>query len=162
MTREEKIQEILNVIRFNLPEIKNILEKGSELFEEDNGSHPFKEKEEWSEEYIAQNIVWLRKKFSRKRLEHLIEVRNYVRGEIKEVKREPVREIKREINNKKDLVKGKRQKIENEPIMIKIIEVPIKATIKMVNCGKTLLGLGENPMKKAKIRKEKEKYDKKF
>ena len=150
MTREEKIQEILNVIRFNLPEIKNILEKGSELFEENNGLHPFKEKEEWTEEYIAQNIVWLRKNFSRKRLEHLIEVRNYVRGEIKEVKREPIREIKRERNYKKDTEKGGFK------------EKAKKMTANMLKKISDFINLDQEPQKKVAVRKEKEKYDKKF
>lgn len=153
MTREEKIQEILNAIRFNLPEVKNAVEKGLELFEEDNGSHPFKEKEEWNEEYIAQNVVWLRKNFSRKRLEHLIEVRNYVRGEIKEIKKEPIREVrreKREINYKKDTEKGGFK------------EKAKKMTANMLKKISDFINLDQEPQKKAAVRKEKEKYDKKF
>lgn len=83
MSREERIQEILNYIRFNVYGIEEELKKNDDLFEQDDLKHEFEEdKANWDEDYIAKNLVWLRKNFSRKRLEHLIEVRNYVRGEI--------------------------------------------------------------------------------
>ena len=81
--REERIQDILNYIRFDTYGIQKAIEENNDLFEEDNHEHPFEEKENWNEDYINRNLVWLRKNFSKERLEHLIEVRNYVRGEIK-------------------------------------------------------------------------------
>lgn len=105
--REERIQDILNYIRFDKYGIQKEIEKNIDLFEEDNYEHPFEEKENWNEDYISKNLVWLRKNFSRKRLEHLIEVRNYVRGEIKSktiergenTKRENTRNDKKALNS---------------------------------------------------------------
>lgn len=144
MTREDKIQEILNYIRFDLPGIKEEISKNIDLFEEDNGEHPFEEKEFWNEDYIAKNIVWLRKNFSKKRLEHLIEVRNYLRGEIKKSKKESPQKIK-EISQSSNIQKS-------------------KTVFEKVKNGSKMLYkfIFSDPKKKSKINKEKEKYDRKF
>lgn len=144
MSREEKIQEILNYIRFDLPGIREEISKNIDLFEEDNEEHPFEEKEFWNEDYIAKNIVWLRKNFSKKRLEHLMEVRNYVRGEIKESKKESPRKIK-ETSQSSNAQRN-------------------KTFLEKVKDGSKILRkfIFSDPKKKSKINKEKEKYDKNF
>lgn len=144
MTREDKIQEILTNIRFDLPEVKNAILDGMDLFEDDNETHPFEERENWNEEYISKNLVWLRKNFSKKRLQHLLEVRDYVRGEIKEPKKEYPKEIKRT------------QKISNNEKNKSMFEKSKKFLKTLRNF------IDSNPKKKAKINKEKEKYDRKF
>ena len=151
MTREEKIQEILTNIRFDLPESKKAIFEGIDLFEEDNEEHPFEEKENWNEEYIAKNIVWLRKNFSKKRLQHLLEVRDYVRGEIKEPKEEYPKEIKRT------------HKISSNEKNKSMVEKAKENGKKIINSGKILYKyIFDSPKKKSKINKEKEKYDKNF
>lgn len=90
MDRSDAIQEILQYIRFDMSgideKVKNIESKVPDLFEEDNGINIDMDKSIWDEDYIATLIVKIRKNFSRKKLEHLKEVRTYVRGEIKEKK----------------------------------------------------------------------------
>ncbi|MGL4947727.1 MAG: hypothetical protein ACRC4X_08750 [Cetobacterium sp.] len=90
MDRSDAIQEILQYIRFDISgideKVKNIESKVPDLFEDDNGININMDKSIWDEDYIATLIVKIRKNFSRKKLEHLKEVRTYVRGEIKEKK----------------------------------------------------------------------------
>ncbi|MHA4987675.1 hypothetical protein [Cetobacterium somerae] len=90
MDRSDAIQEILQYIRFDMSgideKVKNIESKVPDLFEEDNGININMDKSVWDEDYIAILIVKIRKNFSRKKLNHLKEVRTYVRGEIKEKK----------------------------------------------------------------------------
>ncbi|MGL6169117.1 MAG: hypothetical protein ACRC0Y_12615 [Fusobacteriaceae bacterium] len=84
MNRSDAIQEILQHIRFDISgideKVKNIDSKIPDLFEDDNGINI--DMDIWDEDYIAILIVKIRKNFSRKKLEHLKEVRTYVRGDI--------------------------------------------------------------------------------
>ncbi len=107
-SKESRIQDILSYIRFDIYGIKQKIEENLDLFEEDNLDHPIKEdKSEWNEEYIAANLVWLRKNFSRKRLEHLIEVRDFVRGKIEEpIKKETI-EIKKTKSDERETTQKK-------------------------------------------------------
>ncbi|MGL5126461.1 MAG: hypothetical protein ACRC6U_10875 [Fusobacteriaceae bacterium] len=85
MNRSDAIQEILQHIRFDISgideKVKNIDSKIPDLFEDDNGINI--DMDIWDEDYIAILIVKIRKNFSRKKLEHLKEVRTYVRGDIR-------------------------------------------------------------------------------
>lgn len=144
MTREERIQDILNCIRFDLPEIKNLIIQNKDLFEEDNEQNPYEEKDMWNEDYIAKNIVWLRKNFSKKRLEHLIEVRNYVRGEIEE---QP-RKIKPLSLKSKEVQRRKEKRLTEKGLIEKGLE-------KVLSIYNSIA-----PQKKKKVNTEMKKYDK--
>lgn len=81
-------QDILQYIRFNMLGIEEkILEEKRNypnLFEEDNGIILKTDKSEWNEDYISFLLVKTRKNFSEKKINHLINVRNYVRDEIEQ------------------------------------------------------------------------------
>ncbi|MGL6065739.1 MAG: hypothetical protein ACRC0R_01580 [Cetobacterium sp.] len=88
MDKSEARQDILQYIRFDKYGIEKEIEKKEkevlELFDEDNGEDILIDSSEWNEEYISSLLVKLRKNFSRKKLKLIIEVRNQVRGKIKE------------------------------------------------------------------------------
>ncbi|MGL4998132.1 MAG: hypothetical protein ACRC5T_04125, partial [Cetobacterium sp.] len=77
----------LQHIRFDIEGIEEKIESSekqySDLLDTDNGFDLLKNKDEWNEEYISTLLVKTRKNFSKEKLDHIIEVRNYVRGVIK-------------------------------------------------------------------------------